>query len=109
MEHHDTRRGFSFGFGLSALLAAGLAYLAFDAGGVLQSPLVAILIGGGSAVLLLWIERLLLRRRPSTVERRPAMIKGKWGCPSCGAAYVPEATVCSDCHVPLVRANNGAA
>jgi hypothetical protein len=107
MKHHDTRRGLSFGFGLSGLCAAGLAYLAFEAGGVWQSPVIAVLIGGGSAALLLWVERLLRRGSPAG-ERRPAKIKGEWGCPSCGAAYVPEVTVCSDCHVPLVRANSDA-
>jgi hypothetical protein len=100
------QRRFSFGFGISGLLAAGVAYLTFDAGGIWQNPIVAVLIGVASAGLLLWAERLVFGRGPGTPRTRK--IKGDWGCPRCGAAYVPEATVCSDCRVPLVRAGDPA-
>ena len=103
------RPGFSFGFGLAGLLAAGLTYFSFDVG-LFKGPvwlnvLMTALIGGGSAALMLSIERAIFRRRrsPGTASR-PAKIKGEWGCPRCGAAYVPEAVTCSDCGVPLVSA-----
>jgi hypothetical protein len=101
----EPRRGLGFGFGLAGLLAAGLSYLAFNEGlfdgPVWRNTLAAVLIGGGAAALLLSVERLLFRRRGAR-PGKTVKIKGTWGCPQCGAAYVPEATECSDCHVPLV-------
>jgi hypothetical protein len=102
----EPRRGLSFGFGLAGLLSAGLAYFAFEeglfAGPAWRNTVLAIAIGGGSAAVLLSIERMLSRKRRPDGSAKPVKMKGPWGCPRCGAAYVPEATECSDCHVPLV-------
>jgi hypothetical protein len=102
----EPRRGFAFGFGLAGLLAAGLAYFAFEeglfSGPAWRSTLAAIVIGGGSALLLLTLERAFFKKRRHGGSTRPVKIKGAWGCPQCGAAYVAEASECSDCHVPLV-------
>jgi hypothetical protein len=108
--HDEPRRGFAFGFGLAGLLAAGLAYFAFNegffSGPAWRSTLLALVIGGGSALLLLSLERALFKGRNHDGAAKPVKIKGAWGCPKCGAAYVSEASECSDCHVPLV-ANHG--
>lgn len=102
------RRGFAFGFGLSGLLSAALAYYAFDAhlfdGPAWRSALLAAAIGGGSAALLLGAEKLLHGVARVGRRGRAPKIRGEWGCPQCGAGYVPEAVECSDCHVPLVSA-----
>ena len=107
MADGGARSGLSFGFGLAGLLAAGLAYYAADyglfSGPAWRSAAVAIAIGGGSAFVLLAIDRALSARRAPR-PGKPAKPRGPWACPQCGAAYVPEATECSDCHVPLVRA-----
>jgi len=104
----EPRRGFAFGFGLAGLLAAGLSYFAFNEGffegPAWRNALAAILIGGGSAALMISLERAFFRR-PLRTSDEPAKIKGAWGCPRCGAAYVPEAVECSDCHVPLVASS----
>jgi hypothetical protein len=99
------RAGLSFGFGLAGLLAAGLAYWAADlglfSGPAWRSAAVAIAIGAGSAFVMLGADRLLLQRRAPR-PGKAVKPKGPWACPRCGAAYVPEAVECSDCHVPLV-------
>ena len=99
------RAGLSFGFGLAGLLAAGLAFWAADlglfSGPAWRSALVAIVIGGGSAFLLLAADRAILAlRRPR--PGKAVKLRGPWACPECGAAYRPEAVECSDCHVPLI-------
>lgn len=95
------RRGLGFGFAVAGLLAAGLSYLAFDLGlmgGPAWRPaLIAVAIGAFSAGTITAIDRLLLRER----EAKPIRLKGPWACPQCGSAYVAEATMCSDCGVPL--------
>ena len=100
----DARPSFGVGFGLSGLLAAGLAYLAFDWGLASGPPwlaaLAAIAIGATSAAVMLAVDRAI--RRPPSARGRPVKLRGPWACPECGAAYVPDATECSDCHVPLV-------
>jgi len=106
MTDGGARSGLSFGFGLAGLLAAGLAYYAADyglfSGPAWRSAAVAIAIGGGSAFLLLAVDR-AFRARWKPRPGKPVKVRGPWACPQCGAAYVPEATECSDCHVPLVR------
>jgi hypothetical protein len=103
----EDRPGFAFGYGLAGLLAAGAAYYAFGAGLFSGPPwrglLTSIAIGGGSAFLLIGLERLIWGSKPGGGSKRPVKLKGDWACPSCGAAYVATATDCSDCHVPLVR------
>ena len=106
MTDEGARSGLSFGFGLAGLLAAGLAYYAADhglfSGPAWRSAAVAIAIGAGSAFVLLAVDRAFrARRAPRT--GKAVKLRGPWACPQCGAAYVPEATECSDCHVPLVK------
>lgn len=100
------RAGLSFGFGLAGLLSAGLAYVAASygifSGPAWRSTAVAVAIGGVSAVVLLVADRTIRATRSPKLDRVVPM-KGPWGCPQCGAAYVPDATECSDCHVPLVH------
>jgi hypothetical protein len=109
----NDRSGFRFGFGLSGLLSAGLAYMAYDAGYFSGAPWIAFLtaavIGTSSAFSMILLEKAVVRlRKPAGADARPARIKGgDWGCPRCGSAYVREATVCSDCDVPLVEAGPG--
>jgi len=98
------RRGFSLGFGVAGLLAAGVAYFAFDFG-LFRGPawrgaLVAFVIGIGAAGLALLLDRSVGAKSAAIRRSKP---RGPWACPECGAAYVPEATMCSDCHVPLVK------
>jgi len=106
MADAGTRSGLGFGFGLAGLLSAGLAYYAANegvfSGPAWRSILVAVLIGGGSAVLMLSADRALRASRTAR-PGKVAVLRGPWGCPQCGAAYVPEAVECSDCHIPLVR------
>ena len=102
------RRGLSFGIGVSGLLSALAAYFAFDFG-LLKGPmwrnlLVVVLIGGGAGLLAIGLDR-ALRRDDSDRPGGPVKLKGPWACPTCGAAYVPEAKECSDCHVPLVESS----
>lgn len=104
-EHPPPRPGFRLGFGLSGLLSAALAYFAFDfglfSGPLWRGSLVAIGIGVFSGGVMLWLDRRI--QQPHTKRRNGAVkLKGPWACPNCGEAYVPEATVCSDCNVPLV-------
>jgi hypothetical protein len=98
------RAGIGFGFGLAGLLAAALAYYAADyglfSGPAWRSTLVAVLIGGSSALVLLAADR-AVRALRTPKPGRTARPKGPWACPQCGAAYVPTAVECSDCHVPL--------
>ena len=99
--------GLRFGFGLAGLLAAGLTYFAFDfglfSGSRWSGATLAVLIGVVSAGVMLALDRAL--SRPSAPDpKRPVKLKGPWACPRCGAAYRPDVTTCSDCHVPLVRA-----
>ena len=101
------RKGLRFGFGIAGLLSAALAYLAFELG-LFRGPawrgsIVAIAIGLTSAFLMLALDRAMSRPASPGRRRRPARIKGAWGCPECGAAYRPEIAECSDCHVALVR------
>jgi hypothetical protein len=88
---------------LAGLLGAGLAYFAANAGyfdgPVWLAALTATGIGMVSGATLVALDRALRRR----LHDRPARPTGPWACPRCGAAYVPEATICSDCHVPLVK------
>lgn len=104
-DESGARAGLSFGFGLAGLLAAVTTYYAFDFGWFdgpkWRNALVAIAIGGGSAFLMLGLDRLVRSRRAAGPRRRRKP-RGSWYCPECGAAYVPEAEQCSDCHVPLV-------
>ena len=104
---------FRFGFALTGLLSAALAYFAFGAG-LFSGPgwlgfLTAAGIGVASAASMLTLEKAVLRawgaRRPETGSVR--ITGGDWGCPRCGSAYVREATVCSDCEVPLVESGRG--
>lgn len=95
------RRGLGFGFAVAGLLSAAMAYFAFDLG-LMRGPawrpaLIAIAIGAVSAGLVTSIDRIFRRER----QARPVKLKGPWACPQCGAAYVAEATMCSDCGVPL--------
>ena len=101
------RKGLSFGIGVSGILSALAAYFAFDFG-LLNGPmwrnvLFVVLIGGGAGLLAITLDR-ALRRNTSDRPGRPVKLKGPWACPKCGAAYVPEARECSDCHVALVEA-----
>lgn len=104
MRDKGARTGLSFGFGLAGLMAAGLAYWAAEyglfSGPAWRSVLVAIAIGGGSAFVMLGADRLIQASREPKPDR-PIKMRGPWGCPQCGAAYVAAATECSDCHVPL--------
>ena len=98
------RRGLSFGIGVAGILSALAAYFAFDAG-LLAGPrwrnvLVIVVIGGATGLLAVVLDRELRRARPDRPDRA-VKLKGPWACPKCGAAYVPEARECSDCHVPL--------
>jgi len=100
------RGGLRFGYGLAGLLAAAATYFAFDFG-LFRGPAwrgaaVAIIIGIGSAGLMLVLDRTMGR---VTTRRGAVKPKGDWACPRCGAAYVRQATVCSDCHVPLAETN----
>ena len=101
------RRGLSVGFAIAGLLSAAGAYYAADAGlfsgPAWRSFLVACAVGGGSALLLVGIERAAGALRRGARGDRPVRLEGDWACPRCGSAYVPEATECSDCRVPLVR------
>ena len=101
------RKGLSFGIGVAGILSALAAYSAFELG-LLNGPrwrgaLVVVVIGGASGLLAIVLDRSLRRDRPER-PGRPVKLKGPWACPKCGAAYVPEARECSDCHVPLVEA-----
>lgn len=95
------RRGLGIGFAVAGLLSAGLSYLAFDlglmGGPVWRPALIAIAIGAFCAGLVTAIDRWVRRERSTG----PVRLKGPWACSSCGAAYVAEATMCSDCGVPL--------
>jgi hypothetical protein len=93
-----------FGYGLAGLAAATCTYFAFDfglfKGPVWRGAAVAMAIGIASAGLMLVLDRAI----GAGVSRRgPVRPKGDWACPNCGAAYVRQATTCSDCHVPLVE------
>lgn len=95
------RRGLGFGFAVAGLLSAGLSYFAFDLG-LMSGPtwrpaLIAVAIGAFSAGTITAIDRAFRRERAT----RPVKLKGPWACPACGSAYVAEATMCSDCGVPL--------
>jgi len=101
-------RGLGIGLLVAGVAAAGLSYLAFDLGLMhgpsWRSALIAIGIGALSASTVTAVTRMFRRNRPTG----PVKLKGPWGCPKCGAAYVAEATSCSDCHVPLTGDRNRA-
>ena len=105
MPETNQRPGFGLGFGLTGLLSAAAAYVAYDYGAFSGPPwraaLAAIVIGTASAVLMVNLDKWLRRPRKPGPEGN-VRLKGPWACPRCGAAYVPEATHCSDCEVPLV-------
>ncbi|MBK6314477.1 MAG: hypothetical protein IPF53_09215 [Blastocatellia bacterium] len=95
------RRGLGLGFAVAGLLSAALSYFAFDFG-LMSGPtwrpaLVAVAIGAVSAGTVTAVDRVIRRER----RKGPVKLKGPWACPSCGSAYVAEATMCSDCGVPL--------
>ncbi len=102
------RAGLSFGFGLAGLLSAGLAYYAANrgvfSGPAWRSTLVAVLIGTCSAGVMLAADRGIRALRSPRPGGKVRM-KGSWGCPQCGAAYVRDAKECSDCHIPLVASD----
>lgn len=95
------RRGLGVGFAVAGLLSAGLSYFAFDfglmAGPIWRPALIAIAIGAFSAGAVTAVDRMIRREKTA----RPVRLKGPWACPACGAAYVAEATMCSDCKLPL--------
>ena len=99
------RAGLSFGIGVAGIFSALAMYYAFDLG-LMNGPawrnaLVVMAIGLLGGTLAVGLDRWMRSERPERAGR-PVKLKGPWACPKCGAAYVPEARECSDCHVPLV-------
>ena len=107
MTSGGARTGLSFGIGVAGIVSAVATFYAFDLG-LFDGPrwrnvLAVAAIGCAAGALALGLDRWMRAEKPQRTDR-PVKLEGPWACPKCGAAYVPEARECSDCHVPLVGA-----